>query len=312
VPRQSSPYKSEGELCSAFIEAARAMGWLAYPETSGVDILLVATADTRFETEARRAYRELYDRRRGRDRSEACRLDPGTQVAIEAKLRPNIDVLGQAMPHDLSGHRSAAVPDYHAVLVPYALPIYGQVAKRCGVLVFQTMHAPRYGEPGYPRGDWTTDVLRDLEWWPRWAKTKRKGQERLWVPPVVLNTAAGVPSPLRITRWKVKAVQLMNELRITGGTVTRADVKAMGLPNVGLFVRSGWLVDTGERQGRRHLYKLGPSTKERPDVLYPDLAAQLIEAGLDPLHRATSDDLANAASTPLEDSPLQTSIMDLR
>ncbi len=61
------PFKTEAELCAAFIEyAQRGEAWTAYAETCGWDILLVRKAD-------------------------------GFQIGIQAKLNYNMKVLSQCL-----------------------------------------------------------------------------------------------------------------------------------------------------------------------------------------------------------------------
>ena len=81
---REKPFATEGALCEAFAEWARAEGFTVYPETAGWDMLLVA-AD-------------------------------GHQLGIEAKLSLNLKVLAQALKGcTYSAERG---PDYRAILVP--------------------------------------------------------------------------------------------------------------------------------------------------------------------------------------------------
>ncbi len=77
-------FKTEADLCRAFIEQAGAEGWTAYPETAGFDALLVNAA--------------------------------GEQIGVQAKLRFNLKVLWQIT--DVPEHDKTCDPDYRAVLVP--------------------------------------------------------------------------------------------------------------------------------------------------------------------------------------------------
>ncbi len=79
-------FKTEADLCDAFISWALKQGWTSYAETGGFDILLVKD---------------------------------GTQVAVEAKLKFNTTVLGQILPSRY-GHDLEHGPDFRAVLVPLA------------------------------------------------------------------------------------------------------------------------------------------------------------------------------------------------
>lgn len=76
-------YKSEAEMCAAFIEWAEPQGWTSYPECCGWDILLVQKSD-------------------------------GAQFGIQAKMHFNATLLRQVMP---SPHTESG-PDYRGVVLP--------------------------------------------------------------------------------------------------------------------------------------------------------------------------------------------------
>lgn len=75
-------FKTEADLCAAFVEWATRAGFRCYPETADFDLLLV-------------------------DRE-------GWQIGIEAKLRMNVKVISQALPR----YGAEIGPDHRAVLVP--------------------------------------------------------------------------------------------------------------------------------------------------------------------------------------------------
>ena len=83
--KREPDFKSEAELCAAFIAWANAIpGWTCYAETEGWDILVVH-AD-------------------------------GTQIGVQAKLKFNMAVLSQCV-EDGQGWNTVG-PDYRAALVP--------------------------------------------------------------------------------------------------------------------------------------------------------------------------------------------------
>lgn len=82
--RRDPAFKTEAELCAAFIEWARQQGWIAYAETAGWDVLLVA--------------------------------GDGTQIGVQAKLRFNVHVLSQAVEGKWGWETTG--PDFRAVLAP--------------------------------------------------------------------------------------------------------------------------------------------------------------------------------------------------
>lgn len=87
VVKSQNPYKTEADLCDAFVAVAAQAGWQAYPECGNWDLLMV------------------------RD---------GIQVGIEAKLRCNIDVLAQAVQYSGAPYVNVPQPHYRGVLVPSA------------------------------------------------------------------------------------------------------------------------------------------------------------------------------------------------
>jgi hypothetical protein len=120
-------FKTEADLCAAFIEWVKPQGWTVYAETGGWDILLAHPS--------------------------------GEQVGIQAKLRFNVKVLAQAIP---KRHSSEDGPDYRAVLVPE----YDRAAEElcdCLGLIYFTASPRRTGqfrdELQYMRDDagWNTE-----------------------------------------------------------------------------------------------------------------------------------------------------------
>lgn len=79
--KRESQFTTEADLCAAFIAWAKGQGLIAYPETCGWDIVMVAP--------------------------------DGMQIGVQAKLKFNMKVLAQAVePWTDTG------PDYRAILVP--------------------------------------------------------------------------------------------------------------------------------------------------------------------------------------------------
>jgi hypothetical protein len=104
---REKPFATEGALCEAFAEWARAEGFTVYPETAGWDMLLVA-AD-------------------------------GHQLGIEAKLSLNLKVLAQALKGcTYSAERG---PDYRAILVPESHEGVDDICAHFGIEVFTAQRA---------------------------------------------------------------------------------------------------------------------------------------------------------------------------
>lgn len=173
-------------MCEVLRAVALAEGWQPYPEASGWDLLLVRPSD-------------------------------GFQVGVQAKLRPNVDVLAQA----LVSSRSAG-PEVHAALVPSCSRAFREVALALGVLVLEAAHfdAER-------RGPW-----RSAPKLPELVAGARHHQHRTrcWLPPFVPSLPAGVPGPRQVTPWQVGAARLCALLRERGDEgVLVAEIRALGL-----------------------------------------------------------------------------------
>lgn len=194
--RVEIPWKLEAELCEAFAAAARLQGWTVYPETCGWDLLLVA-AD-------------------------------GLQVGVQAKLRGNVEVIAQAVApvafarlYGSNSRNPGQGPDHVAALVPLATREFRDVCAECGVLVFAAWE-------GYDHDERRRKVCIDA---PRPDEKYLRARRRVFpggrhdLPEFVPDVPAGVPSPVRLTEWKVKAIRLCALLR-SRGWLTSADFKA--------------------------------------------------------------------------------------
>lgn len=216
----------EADLCEKFMAAATEDGWTVYPEVSGWDIVLVDSM--------------------------------GAQFGIEAKLRPNCDVLVQALNQEFGRG-----PDFGGVLVPKCGRPFLHVAGKLGLYVFTLEHCGPYDERGWP------SVRREIVW-P--SVEPRKTQGRLWLPPVVpTSVEAGRPAPSPLTMWRVGALRVCAILR-SRGWVTSADFKTAGIAP-GRWVQVGWIANSGERDGRLVKYVIKPwwnsDTNEAPT--FPDV-----------------------------------------
>lgn len=229
-------FATEADLCSHFVDVIRREGWVVYPETAGFDLLLVATP----EVMAHRPYSHVG-------------LQPGDQVGVEAKLQANIKVLDQAMPKAFG--RSG--PEFHAVLLPMENMEFMRVAARLGVLsIFAYYRHP--------------EASRLTIRWPNFSLYARTMyEEQCWTPDIPVETAAGVPSPRRISKWKLDAVRFCI-LAQKKEFVLSTDFTEAGL-NSGTFVSRGWFVPAG-KIGRMTKYVVNPDSKTAPHVKYPEVA----------------------------------------
>jgi len=188
--RREPTFKSESELCTAFIEWARRQGWTAYAETAGWDIVLVDAG--------------------------------GQQFGIHAKLRLNLEVIGQAMPRG-DGDRG---PDYRGVLVPDATRIPFDLCKAFGLALF---YASSYRDGFHP----DIKVALDQCWW--------NPVKRCELPRYVPDVAAGASSPIQLTDWKVRALKACALLE-KQGHITAKEIRGLGMdPRRWVNPRTGWL-----------------------------------------------------------------------
>lgn len=219
-------FKTEEELCAAFIEWAK-KDWTCYPETAGWDILLV----------------DKY----------------GLQMGVQAKMRLNAEVLKQALPND-SYFGTAAGPDYRAVLVPEANGLL-EIATILGFAVYVPM-GPHYRPQGviqFDRGMGRYGMhLHD--WNPA---------ERHKLPEFVPDVAAGVPSPIQLTPWKIGALHVLAEIEVNG-SVDRKDIRGRGVDPRRWTSADNWLKPIGNG---RYIRGAAPRFEDQ----HPDVYAQILD-----------------------------------
>lgn len=199
--REDHPrFRTEAELCAAFISTV-GTGWTAYPETGGWDILLV-------------------------------RKEDGCQIGIEAKLRLNAKVMVQAA--ESSTWAWTDGPDYRAALVPFGKTgDLGELAPYCRITIlrFSLARGFRPFDPELP-------TIKEMYYMnDRWFEMMPL--RRCVLPEYVPDVVAGVPSPTRLTQWKIRALKIAVLLDRTG-YVTRADFKRLQI-DIRRWLGEGWL-----------------------------------------------------------------------
>lgn len=248
--------RTEAALCAEFVDKLEP-GWTVYPETCDWDLLLVLTEPQPLTDSQHRVY----------DRTAIKRLEAGTQVGIEAKLRANCTVLRQALPGtSWCDTENTAGPDFRAVLVPKAGGDFRCVAEHLGIVVLTTEKPGGYRSPVAGR-------LEQL----LWHSTAWHHARRYKLPEVVPDVPAGVPSPVKLTRWKLGAIKLSMRLRHKGYLV-RADFKEFGI-DPGRWYNS-WLQPDGKVRGGRGLRWVAAPDWTPFDEQHPGAVAQLEEQGL--------------------------------
>lgn len=205
-------FKTEADLCAAFIAWAKPQGVECYAEWWGWDILVV--------------------------------YPDGMQLGIQAKLRLNAEVLIQAAPDFFDYIPDQQGPDYRAVLVPDASRPFAKIADRLGVVTF-TAH-----ERGYPTSRIEFAPTLDGrsfsghyygEPWVDWCPGKRHD-----LPPVQTDAIAGSPCPVTLTHWKIGAIAVLAELAVKGAITTKR-MREIGV-NPSRWLSACWLTP-GETRG---------------------------------------------------------------
>jgi len=238
----------ESELCEKLIDYASKLGWTAYPETAGWDILLVKD---------------------------------NVQVGVEAKLSLNLKVVSQAL--GIEARRHKVGPGFRCVLTP------SKKGGNDGLNVLHTLkiwhfeYKPRYhgSLKRVPMCDISgIALLGDISKEPDYFK--RKIDHYRWdpdkkekLPEFVPQVAAGVPSPIQLTPWKIKALKFLAEVHKKGYATSKM-AKAHGV-DIRVFIDypNHWL-KFKEQVGRLHHYELSME-KKRPDIVHPEVFKQIME-----------------------------------
>jgi hypothetical protein len=222
-------FKTEAELCSAFVAALPA-GWTAYNETAGYDILLAR--------------------------------EDGLQIGVEAKLRLNAEVVVQAS-KEMGYHPHSPGPDFCAALVPagHAQKHMSEICAMLGITVITVTHPQddtekRYGwrappfRPELPSLDYQRYWLgREHDWYDRCPEA------RCVLPDYIPDVGAGHSAPVSLTNWKIQAIKLLIILQ-RRGYVTKADFKHVAIDP------SRWTRDWLERGAERGQFVTGKFTPD--------------------------------------------------
>lgn len=247
-------WESEAALCEAFAAQARRHGWTVHAEVAGHDLMLIAPQGV------------------------PAHFEPGDQVAVEVKLQASVGLLRQLLPPDLIGQTASA--DFHVAVVPSSGTVSDlrQVGRRLDIAVESASPDGPDIPFGGVFGEWGS-----ARYWPRAARVG----SRLWCPDVVVDTAAGVPSPRSTTRWKIAAVRfcLLHRNRtvvedsrsvLAPVGLTAMDFRSAGL-DVRTFLRRGW-AEAVSTSGRSICYRL-IDAPDRPDHAYPEIVEALSSGG---------------------------------
>jgi hypothetical protein len=296
-------------MMAVFQAEAKEWGFRVFPESGGFDLLLEVTEatvervnDPRWLGSDLREYHPFSGFR--------GELEVGDVIAVEGKLRGTFEVLCQAMPkgrltREWTTDKSRAA-DWYAVVIPAGPPGFEAVAEACGILVIECpLERPdraslyRKAPPPLPAGVTRVSHVHGA--------LRVTGYNRIQVPRLEVEMAAGQPAPRQITTWKIGAVELC--LIAQHRPLTRKDFDTRRVSAASL-VRNGWVECTGrgptarwsltgkgverieERNGRL------VQTARRPDIEYPEIVAALTRSGFDPA--ASADPMADASSAPAD------------
>lgn len=224
-------WKSEAEMLGSYMQAARAAGFRTVPEACGHDLILVA--------------------------GPLCRggdIVPGDIIAVEGKLRGNLEVLSQARPRSTISEEPTHSADFYVVVVATASPAFRAVADAMRVVV----------------SHWLPDAWTRYDALTFRAPYRQIGCGRMEVPDLDVVMEAGMPSPRLLSPWKIGAVTLC---RIGAAReLLSRDFRAHG-QRPSMWLDRRWARCVG-REGTQHVYRLLDAA-DRPDRLYPEIAAAL-------------------------------------
>jgi hypothetical protein len=224
---ESTKFETEAALCQAFLRGVAAP-WNPYPETAGFDILLVH--------------------------------ESGFQIGVEAKLSLNAKVIVQAIERE----RQGVGPDFRAVLVGKVVAENAVIARRLGLTVIAPKAVqimPDWYGARYPKGPRIPEFTPSLpkaetlvrigEWWSNWDGDDganwfdRFPVHRCALPDYVPEVACGVPSPMMLSDWKIKAMRVCVWVE-RHGRIDRATFKKLGI-DPSRWMNGHWLKAGAQR-----------------------------------------------------------------
>ena len=241
-------FAKEADLCAAFIETLP-KGWTVYPETAGFDMVLLHDAT-------------------------------GTQIGVEAKLRLNAKVILQAADRFSRYHHPG--PDFRAVLVPHT----SELAAVCALLGLTVLvvskverHVTQYdANRGKAFFSWPKlPTVERLDHWlgDRVSWYDQAPIDRLALPEYVPQVECGVPAPMTLSNWKIKAIKVCVWVERTG-SITRDHFRAMKI-DPGRWMTGHWL----KMGSARGTWIAGPSFPAASYRKHHGLTYTQIEADFD-------------------------------
>lgn len=216
--KKIAAFKTEADLCVAFLRSVDKRDWIVFNETAGWDILLVRKAD-------------------------------GFQIGIEAKLKLNALVFAQVIDSDKQHNQRG--PDCRAILAPQD-DVQSGINAFCAYIGI-TIISLRSGVDPEIRAYWQQaftprlpkigDEYMDQSWYP-WLPAKRH-----LLPEYIPDVGAGHPSPIRLSRWKIGAIKIAVLLE-DRGYLTRTDFRSIGVDIRMWMPRDkGWIMPSVDHPG---------------------------------------------------------------
>jgi hypothetical protein len=180
----------------------------------------------------------------------------GTQIGVQAKMKFNMKVIIQAIPNRWDAWKKHG-PDFRSLLLPMH---DGDADNVCGALGLVAFY------PSYPKECFSPSLDASNErLWHFW-----NPEQRHPLPEFVPDVAAGVSSPVQLTKWKIGALRITAVLNLRG-YVTREDFRRYGIDPRRWIGPGGWL-DFGKEKG---VYVRGESLKF--DTQHPTVFQQVLE-----------------------------------
>lgn len=247
--RLISGFEREADLCDLFIRDFSTLpGWTCYPEAANFDVLAVH--------------------------------DDGRQLGVEAKLTLNAKVADQILPMVNGDFFDKPGPDYRMVIVSKITVANAGIAKMLRMLGVEVM-VPQMSSS--LKGDSYSFSFHNL--------LEGKGEEtsfgaqylhdwnpavRCYVPALLQALPAGVPSPVQLTPWKEKALQLVALMRHQG-FITAKQIAAHG------HAVSRWTQSDGSRpawvaKGAHRGQWIETENMPAFDLQHPELYAVAVQA----------------------------------
>lgn len=194
----------------------------------------------------------------------------GRQLGIEAKLKMNAKVLTQALPGSWD---SGQGPDWRGILVPAINADLSEIAKLYGLVVFTP---DTYGKNFNP---YLYQAQAQFGW------HDFNPAHRCELPEMVPDVPAGVPSPVRLTTWKIAALKVLAQLKVNG-TITAKDVRAHGIDPRRFCATDGWLRSEGNGNWSRGTI---PAFDEQHPAEFAKLVAKLMPTQPAPAPNASEE-----------------------